>query len=83
MGQEAPLSGGRNLGNSEPLTMQIRAPEAPREARRAAPPAPVFAKRGSEFLQIPSRGEGRTACRASWDRDHPGWMSGPQPILTR
>eukprot|EP00969_Alexandrium_andersonii_P192715 8512870-Alexandrium_andersonii.AAC.1 len=38
---------------------------------------------GSEFVQIPSRGEGRLARRASWDRDLPGWILRPGPSLTR
>eukprot|EP00969_Alexandrium_andersonii_P125535 5549527-Alexandrium_andersonii.AAC.1 len=38
---------------------------------------------GSGFLQIPSRGEGCLAHRASRDRDLPGWILGTGPILTR
>eukprot|EP00969_Alexandrium_andersonii_P194558 8593080-Alexandrium_andersonii.AAC.1 len=38
---------------------------------------------GSEFSQIPSSGEATLARRASWDRDLPGWIWRPGPILTR
>eukprot|EP00969_Alexandrium_andersonii_P249413 11022673-Alexandrium_andersonii.AAC.1 len=34
-------------------------------------------------VQIPSRGEGRLARRASWDCDLPGWILGSGPVLTR
>eukprot|EP00969_Alexandrium_andersonii_P307187 13579179-Alexandrium_andersonii.AAC.1 len=57
--------------------MQIRAPEAPREARRLRPP-PLGSV--SEFLQTLSRGGGRLAHWASWDRDLPGWISGA-PVM--
>eukprot|EP00969_Alexandrium_andersonii_P260174 11503343-Alexandrium_andersonii.AAC.1 len=36
-------------------------------------------KWGSEFPQIPSRGAGRLAGRASWDRDLPGRTLGSGP----
>eukprot|EP00969_Alexandrium_andersonii_P115709 5116773-Alexandrium_andersonii.AAC.1 len=51
--------------NLETPTTQIRAP------------ASTSGKWGSELLQIPSRGEGRLARRASWDRELPGWILGP------
>eukprot|EP00969_Alexandrium_andersonii_P177363 7843422-Alexandrium_andersonii.AAC.1 len=42
----------------------------------------VSGKWGSEFLQVPNRGEGRLARRASWDRDLSGRILRPRPILT-
>eukprot|EP00969_Alexandrium_andersonii_P164073 7251620-Alexandrium_andersonii.AAC.1 len=45
--------------------MQIRAPEAPREAQPLRHP-PL--RSGAPTSQVPSRGEGRLAYCASWDR---------------
>eukprot|EP00969_Alexandrium_andersonii_P030894 1349026-Alexandrium_andersonii.AAC.1 len=61
--------------------MQIRAPEAPREAWRLR--RPPLEGGGSEFLQSSSLGEGRLTRRASWGRELPGWILRPRPVLTR
>eukprot|EP00969_Alexandrium_andersonii_P066876 2948644-Alexandrium_andersonii.AAC.1 len=61
--------------------MQIRALEAPREARHLW--APASGKRSSEFLQFPNHREGRLARRARWDRELPDWMLRHGPLLTR
>eukprot|EP00969_Alexandrium_andersonii_P004674 201645-Alexandrium_andersonii.AAC.1 len=58
------------------------------EFLRWAPEAPCFARRLrrsdlNEVMQIPGREEGRLARRAIWDRDLPGWILRPGPILTR
>eukprot|EP00969_Alexandrium_andersonii_P373667 15484557-Alexandrium_andersonii.AAC.1 len=60
--------------------MQIRAMEAPREVRRLR--RPPLERGGSEFLQSSSRGEGRLARRASWDRELPGRSLRLGPNLT-
>eukprot|EP00969_Alexandrium_andersonii_P145866 6451636-Alexandrium_andersonii.AAC.1 len=58
----------------------MRAPEAPREAQCVR--RPPLESAGSGILQTPSRGEGRLACRASWDRELPGWILRPRLTLT-
>eukprot|EP00969_Alexandrium_andersonii_P214089 9453821-Alexandrium_andersonii.AAC.1 len=53
--------------------MQIRAPEAPREAWRLRRP-PASEKRGSEIHADSVLRRGGLARRASWDCDLPGWI---------
>eukprot|EP00969_Alexandrium_andersonii_P145727 6445002-Alexandrium_andersonii.AAC.1 len=62
MGGRGPSSPNRPNGplrgseSAEILSPRIADPSAGGAARSAAPPAPASEKRGSEFLQIPTRG---------------------------
>eukprot|EP00969_Alexandrium_andersonii_P328531 14517076-Alexandrium_andersonii.AAC.1 len=58
-------------------------PSAGGDALRGTPPALGSALGGCEFRQTPSCRDGRLARWASCDRDLPGWIMGPRPILTR
>eukprot|EP00969_Alexandrium_andersonii_P358613 15451368-Alexandrium_andersonii.AAC.1 len=67
--------------NSEP-PFPDRGGRRRRRASRGASGARICIVGGSELLQISSRGEGRLTRWASWDRELPGWISRPGPILT-
>eukprot|EP00969_Alexandrium_andersonii_P144399 6385446-Alexandrium_andersonii.AAC.1 len=69
------LSAARNLRKfGAPLSISRR---RRRRASRRPSGAQICVAGGSKFLQIPSRGEGRLARLASWDRHLPGWILGP------
>eukprot|EP00969_Alexandrium_andersonii_P369638 15475607-Alexandrium_andersonii.AAC.1 len=59
--------------------MHIRAPEAPREARRLRRPPP---KSGAPTFAGSEPGEGRLDRSASWDCDLPGGVWSESPTST-
>eukprot|EP00969_Alexandrium_andersonii_P167416 7400921-Alexandrium_andersonii.AAC.1 len=77
-GPNSPLHGSESAKFRAP---RIADPSAEGAARSAAPQAPASEKRGSEFQQIPSRGEGRLDRWASWDKGFP-WRAGGAKCLT-
>eukprot|EP00969_Alexandrium_andersonii_P086938 3834740-Alexandrium_andersonii.AAC.1 len=58
--------------------MQIRPPEALREARRLR--RSPRESGAPDFCRFPRLGEGRLARRKSWDREPPGWMLRLRPF---